>query len=263
MSAEPAVHARFEAAATIVREAGRLAHRRFGEIESLTVDVKFNGQDVATSADREVEALIRARVAAAFPEDGVLGEEEGLVAGGAAFVWVVDPIDGTSPFLHGMASWCVSIGIAAGGRTVAGYIYDPCADELFAAREGHGATLNGRPIAVDRAYDLTTGLTGLGANHKVPSAAITDFATRLLDSGGMFIRNGSGALMLAHVACGRLVGYFEPSINLWDCAAGLCLVREAGGWTTDFEEDPAAAVAGPLMVGAPQIRDALHALAAG
>jgi len=257
-----AILARFDAARAIILEAGGLARRRFAEIDSLTVETKLNGQDVATSADREVEALIRARVAAAFPGDGVLGEEEGLFAGDGGPVWVVDPIDGTSPFLHGLSSWCVSIAVHADGGTAFGFIYDPSADELFAARAGGGATLNGRPIAVDRAYDLTTGLTGLGANHRVAPAAVTDFAARLLAAGGMFVRNGSGALMLAQVACGRLVAYYEPHINLWDCAAGLCLVREAGGWTTDFPEDPATAVGGPLMAGAPQIRGPLDALAA-
>lgn len=259
----PAILARFEAGRAIVREAGELARRRRAEFDSLTVETKLNGQDVATSADREVEALIRARVAAAFAGDGVLGEEEGLVAGDGGPVWVVDPIDGTSPFLHGLSSWCVSIALHADGDTAFGYIYDPSADELFAARTGGGATLNGRPIAVDRTYDLSTGLTGLGANHRVPAAAVTGFAARLLEAGGMFIRNGSGALMLAHVACGRLVAYYEPHINLWDCAAGLCLVREAGGWTTEFPEDPATTVGSPLMVGAPQIRAHLEALAAG
>lgn len=261
MSQDAAILARFEAARSIVREAGAYARGRFDEIEALTVDVKFNGQDVATSADREVEALIRTRVAEAFPGDGVLGEEEGLVRGDAEFVWVVDPIDGTSPFLHGLASWCVSVGIALGGTTVVGFIYDPCADELFAARVGGGATLNGRPIQVDSAYDITTGLMGLGASHKVPAKAIADFAVNLMDAGGMFIRNGSGALMLAYVACGRFVGYYEPAINLWDCAAGLLIVREAGGSVTAFEEDPAKAVAGPLIAAAPQVREALHALA--
>lgn len=261
-AALPALEARFAAAGDIITEAGRLARVRFGEIETLSVDVKFNGQDVATSADREVEALIRARVAAAFPEDGFLGEEDGLAAGDAPYVWVVDPIDGTSCFLHGVTTWCVSVALCSGGTTLFGLIYDPNADELFAALAGRGVTLNGRAISVDSRYDISTGLVGVGGNHKVPGATIGGFITTLLDAGGMFMRNGSGALTLAHVSCGRLIAYQEQSINLWDCAAGLCLIREAGGWTSAFPEDPATTHRAPLLAGAPHVREPLEALLA-
>ena len=227
---------RFSLAQALAREAGALAHRLFTDRDTLEIESK-GPQDWVSRADREVEDLIRARIADAFPQDGFLGEESGAAApaaGGEGAVWVVDPIDGTACFLAGIPTWCVSIALVSGGEIELGVIYDPNADELFAAHRGQGARLNGAPLPSLTAGSLADGLFGLGHSARVPAEAVVGFMRDLLRAGGMFIRNGSGALMLAYVAAGRLVGYFEPHMNSWDTLAGFALIREAGGWTNDY-----------------------------
>lgn len=250
---------RFDTARAAVLEAGAQALAYFNDLGSLAVEAKANAQDVVSVADRDVEKLLRARIADAFPDDGFLGEEFGLTEGTSRFTWVVDPIDGTSPFLHGMTSWCISVALMRGRETLLGFIYAPCAEELFTAEKGAGAFLNGRPLRIEPLRDLRNGLVGVGANLRVPPRLISGFIDRLLENGGMFIRNGSGALALADVACGRLAAYYEPHINAWDCMAGLCLIREAGGWTNDFGADDLLA-GGPVIACAPQLRADLLAL---
>ncbi|GAB4070340.1 inositol monophosphatase [Ancylobacter sonchi] len=251
--------ARLDVARAVVEEAGALALGYFGEIASLAVEAKTGGQDVVSIADREVEQLVRRRIAVAFPDDGFLGEEYGFTPSASGFVWVLDPIDGTSCFLHGIRNWCVSLALMQDGVTVAGFILDPNARELFRAVAGQGATLNGAPIHVDARNGLRSGLVSVGANGRVPPRVVATFIEKLLAAGGMFVRHGSGALGLAHVACGRHAAYYEPHINAWDCLAALCLIREAGGWTNDFEAGDLLA-GGPVIGCAPQLRDELLAL---
>src|SRR5690606_27101593 len=176
------------------------------------------------------------------------------------FTWVVDPIDGTSCFIHGQRSWCVAIALVHAARTVAGLIYDPNADELFSAIEGEGARLNGEPISVDLHTDLEHGLTSIGANYRVEPHLISGFIHELLQTGGMFVRSGSGALSLAHVACGRLAAYYEPHMNAWDCIAAQCIIREAGGWTNDFFAEGSLTDGAPVIGCAPQLREPILAL---
>ncbi|MDH6233463.1 myo-inositol-1(or 4)-monophosphatase [Mesorhizobium soli] len=244
---------RFEIAREATLEAGALALSYFNDLASLDIETKANGQDVVSVADREVETLLRARIAEAFPDDGFLGEEFGLTEGASGYTWVIDPIDGTSPFLHSMASWCVSVALMRGPETLLGLVYAPRVDELFSAQKGEGAFLNGRPIRVEQHRNIQTGLLGVGASLRVPPRVVSGLVHGLLERGGMFIRNGSGALALADVACARLAGYYEPHINAWDCMAGLCLVREAGGWTSEFGADDLIS-GGPVVACAPQLR---------
>ncbi|MGV2100133.1 inositol monophosphatase family protein [Rhizobium sp. 21-4511-3d] len=252
---------RFVLAREVILEAGAKALAYFRDLSSLETSQKLNGQDVVSEADKSVEALIRERIAAAFPDDGVLGEEEGLSEGPSGYLWVVDPIDGTSCFLHGIDQWCISIAVMRGTETVLGLICQPSTGDLFVARQGAGAQLNGRPMEVSQTGRISTGLLGVGANFRIPLRQVSCFVQRLLEAGGMFIRNGSGALMLAQVACGRLAGYYEPHINAWDCAAGLLMIREAGGWTADFPgEGGTLLTGGPVIAAAPQMRDELLAL---
>ncbi len=257
MNADLFNDARFSTARSIIRDAGRLALSYFAEVHELRGERKRNGQDVVTVADRAVEDLIRGRLAFAFPGDGFLGEEGGLHEGRSGALWVVDPIDGTSAFLHGLRDWCISMALVRDGETELGLIYAPCTDETFVAARSAGAYLNGERIRVDDDSTLEDGLLGLGANSRVPAEAVSGFARALLLEGGMFVRNGSGALMLAQVACGRLVGYYEPHINAWDCLAGLCLVGEAGGWTADFPRGTGILDGGPVIAAAPQVREDL------
>ena len=257
------VRARIEAATSVIHEAGALATGYFSTLAELHVETKANGQDVVSIADREVEKLVRDRLSAAFPQDGFLGEEFGLSPGTSGFTWVIDPIDGTSCFLHGIRNWCVALALQDGERTAAGFILDPNAGELFSACHGEGAWLNERPIAVDLTTDLTRGLTSVGANFRVPVDTILAFLESLLNAGGMFVRSGSGALSLAHVACGRLAAYYEPHMNAWDCLAGQCLIREAGGWANDFLAEGSLLGGGRVIGCAPQLRDPLIAMIDG
>ncbi len=252
--------ARYDFAHALTLEAGELALAHFRNLEALQVEEKKSGQDVVSIADREVENLIRSRIAAAFPDDGFLGEETGLTDGKSGYRWVVDPIDGTSCFLHGYREWCVSVALMKGDETVAGFVCQPTVDEFFTARKGAGAFLNGKPIKVDARATIANALLGLGANVRIPARSVSCFVEVLLEAGGMFIRSGSGALMLTHVACGRLAGYYEPHINAWDCLAALCLIREAGGWTADFPGSSGLMAGAKVVASAPQMRGELEAL---
>lgn len=254
------VTARVETATQTIREAAALALSWFGRLATLEVETKAGAQDVVSVADREVEQLVRARLSAAFPQDALLGEEFGLSGGSSGYTWVIDPIDGTSSFIHGSRAWCVAIALVRDKTTLAGLIFDPNANELFSAVAGQGATLNGEAISVDLATDLQHGLTSVGANGRVPPERVAVFILRLLQAGGMFVRNGSGALSLAHVACGRLAAYYEPHMNTWDCLAAQCLIREAGGFANDVLAEGDLLQGGPVVGCAPQLRDALMTL---
>lgn len=254
---------RFQLAQVIAREAGAHALGYFGDRRRLTVEAKTNAQDVVSVADREVETLLGERIKLAFPGDGTLGEEYGLSGGTSGYTWVMDPIDGTSAFVHGLSDWCVSIALLHGQELAAGVIYAPVANELYAASTGQGATLDGAPLSVSPGMGVADGLVGIGANHRVPPERVSGFIHRLLGEGGMFVRGGSGALTLAHVAAGRLVAFFEPHMNAWDCLAGYCLVREAGGWTWPFRAETDLLTGNVVVAAAPGARnDILRLIAA-
>jgi len=256
------LEARLALAQAIAGEAAAVALDYFNRRETLVIETKRDPQDVVSIADREVENLIRDRVAAAHADDGFLGEEYGLVAGSSGFTWVVDPIDGTSPFVNGMPNWCVSIAVIEGGQPVIGVIAAPCHDEVYVAARGKGATLNGKRLTLDPSRNIRNAVTGIGANSHVTPAVVGRMVETLLDAGGNFIRNGSGALMLAYVAAGRLVGYYEPYMHAWDCMAGFCLVKEAGGWFHPFPTDGGKLTKGaPVLAAAPGAIDDLRAIA--
>ncbi|WP_281978628.1 inositol monophosphatase family protein [Pseudorhizobium flavum] len=246
----------------VARKAGALALDYFLRRETLVIEIKKDPQDVVSIADRAVETLIREQIAEAYPKDGVLGEEYGLIESSSGFTWVIDPIDGTSPFVNGMPTWCVSIALLHEGEPVVGVIAAPCQDELYSAAHGLGARLNGTPLRIDGSRTIRNAVTGVGANHHVPPRTVADFVEALLTQGGTFIRNGSGALMLAYVAAGRLVGYYEPYMHAWDCLAGYCLVREAGGWFLPFPVEGERLTKGaPVLAAGPGAIEDLRTLA--
>lgn len=257
-----ALTARFALAREIAEEAGSLALDYFRRRKDLTIEIKGGLQDVVSIADKNVETLIRERLHASFPEDSILGEEHGVEKGTSGFTWVVDPIDGTSAFVHGLPSWCVSIALLSGTDLVMGVIRVPCDDESFAAVRGGGATLNGEPLRLDASKTLQNSLTGIGANNAVPPEMIGALITGLMARGGNYIRTGSGAQMLALVAAGRLAGFYEPSMHAWDCLAGYCLVVEAGGSYRPFPvEGDAILDGGPVLAAGPGAFEELSALA--
>jgi myo-inositol-1(or 4)-monophosphatase len=223
--------ARFLAGSAVVRAAGRLARSHFENLGALAIESK-GAQDHVSEADRAVERLIVAQLGAAFPEDRFLGEE----GGGAAHhsLWIIDPIDGTTNFVHGLAAWCISLAYLRNGVPVIGLVYDPMADELFAARRGGGATCNGAPVQVSACNAIDQAMVAVGFSYRRPVEPFAAAVQRLLSAHCEFRRFGSGALAMAHVAAGRFDGYWEQHINSWDVAAGIVLVTEAGGWTSDF-----------------------------
>ena len=226
MSADP-IAGRLAFAIGLAVECGALAQRmRHGLGKP---DAK-NPIDFCTEADRAVEALIRARVAAAFG-DAVIGEEEGGEA--ADSVWVVDPIDGTAGYIHGTPRWCVSLSYVRDGRTQVGVIFAPDTDRLFAARRGGGATLNGRPISVSHLRHGAAPVIELGWSARRGLEEFCALLHRLTEAGIEFRRHGSGALGLAEAAAGLSDGYVELHMNAWDCLAGMLLVEEAGGRVND------------------------------
>jgi myo-inositol-1(or 4)-monophosphatase len=255
------MHLRQLAAEAVAREAGALARRRFLDA---SFKVRFKGpQDYVTEADGETEALISSRLSDAFPRDGFIGEEtagRAPSAGGAT--WVVDPIDGTSNFARGVSHFCVSIACIAGGRIEVGVIYDPMQDELFSARRGGGARLNGAPIRPSEATALANSAVEVGWNVRTGAAKYLDLLRRVTLWGAAPSRTGSGALGIAYVAAGRRDGFVEHHINAWDCLGAILLVHEAGGYVSDFLSGEGLTKGNPLIACAPGLKDALISAAA-
>lgn len=252
---------RLLAAEAVAREAGALARRRFFDS---SFKVSFKGpQDYVTEVDGETEALISARLLKAFPDDGFIGEEtSGRPVGASGAVWVVDPIDGTSNFARGVAHYCVSIACVSAGKVEVGVIYDPMRDELFSARHGRGARLNGAAIRPSEAAGLANSSIEVGWNMRAGFAKHLDLMRRVALGGAAPLLAGSGALALAFVAAGRRDGYVELHINAWDCLAGILLVREAGGYASDFLAGEGLTKGNPLIACAPGLKDALVSAAA-
>jgi myo-inositol-1(or 4)-monophosphatase len=225
---------RFNFGLDLIREAGELANNYFRDRGSLTIQSK-GPQDLASEADLNTELLIRERLAKAFPEDAFLGEETTPTSyEDGQGIWVVDPIDGTQPFCMGLSSWCVSIAFVRNGVLEFGMVNAPARGELFAGGRHIPATLNGSAIRVSAAASIRDGLTATGYSPKSgPGLFLPGFA-RFLEAGGMFYRDGSGALCLCYVAAGRLVGFFEPVIKSWDALGAIAVCEGAGATVSDF-----------------------------
>jgi myo-inositol-1(or 4)-monophosphatase len=225
------------AMSAIAREAGALLMQYFHQ--GLKIEYKGDA-DLVTAADRAAETLIRQRIAEQFPGHDVLGEEQGLNDQGGDYRWYVDPLDGTTNFAHGYPVFCVSMALEHReqnpGRRIAGVIFDPTRDELFAAQQGRGAHLNGQPIHVSKATQLKECLLATGfpshKRHKNPNIHFYHQIT--LRTHGVR-RAGSAALDLCNVASGRFDGFWEFNLNPWDTAAGVLIVEEAGGKVSRFD----------------------------
>ncbi len=249
---DPSLAARLDLARRIAVDAGREGRRYFAEIDALTIESK-GPQDLVSNADRALERMLRAAIAAAFPEDGVIGEEDGRSAGTSGFTWVLDPIDGTANFVAGIPAWCVVAACAKGDDVVIGVIHDPNAGETFWAVAGGGAWLGERRIQVAKAKGLGDGSVGVGHSSRMPPHTAVRAIELLLAGGGMYFRNASGALMLAYVASGRLVGYVESHMNPWDCVAGMLMIAEAGGRVGHVPGAEMLRAGGRVVAGAPAV----------
>ena len=214
------------------RKAGRSLVKDFREVENLQVSVKGAG-DFVTRADREAERIIKEELRGARPTYGWCGEETGTQAGeDPTRRWIVDPLDGTTNYLHGLPHWAVSIALEHKGDIVAAVVFDPAKDELFFAERGEGAFMNDRRLRVSGRRDLSASIfaTGVpfGGRGTLP-ATLKDLA-RLMPVTAGVRRWGAAALDMAYVAAGRFDGYWERGIHAWDVAAGILLVKEAGGF---------------------------------
>ena len=252
--------ARYALAQEVISEAADIALAFARDVASLDIESK-GPQDLVSQADRRVEEHIRSRLLAAFPDDAFVGEETGQGgSAGASGAWVVDPIDGTQPFLLGLPFWSISIAYVRDDEVLIGLVMNPPSGDVYAARKGGGTTVNGVPTRVIDAHALDEGITGVGCSMRTTPEDLARIMSGLLEQRGMFLRIGSGALNLAYVAAGQLIGYVEMHINGWDCLAALCLCHEAGAETSDFIGMHGVAGGGPLVVGAPGVYDALVAL---
>jgi myo-inositol-1(or 4)-monophosphatase len=249
---------RLDAAIRIAGQAGALAlgmRPAPGDAAAATLKGR---QDWLTEADGATERFVSAALAAAFPQDGFQGEETGQGRAGQ-LRWVVDPIDGTSNFARGGSRWCVSLGLIEGRTPLLGVICAPALCETFAARQGAGATLNGAPIRAAGTTDLARGVVECGWSPRLPNPPYFTLVSDVMGTGAMMRAGGSGAMALADVAAGRLDGYVERHINLWDVAAGLAILAEAGAQVSPFLDGDGATHGNPILAAAPGIAEALAA----
>lgn len=238
-------------------KAGRGLKRDFGEVENLQVSVKGPG-DFVTIADRRAEKTIFEELSRARPGYGFLLEEQGPVEGtDKTHRWIVDPLDGTSNFLHGLPIFAVSIGLEREGQLIAGVIYNPATDDMYMAERGQGAWQNNHRLRVAARSRLSDSLIACGIP---PLSRATDHPTfkrelaAVMARAGNVRRLGAAALDLALVAAGRFDGFWERGLSPWDLAAGIVLVREAGGFVSDADGGPAMIDKGSVCAG----NEAIH-----
>jgi myo-inositol-1(or 4)-monophosphatase len=219
------------------RKAGRGLVRDFGEIEQLQVSVKGPGNFV-TAADHRSEEVIFRELSKARPGYGFLMEERGRVDGpDKSHRWIVDPLDGTTNFLHGIPLFCVAIALEREGELVCGLVYNPVLDELYTAERGQGAFVNNRRLRVAARKSLADCVVSVGIPHRGRGdhPKFLDECKALMEQVSGIRRTGSAAIDLAWVASGRFDAYFERNLQPWDIAAGMLLVREAGGFVTEID----------------------------
>ncbi|AZO03640.1 inositol monophosphatase [Mesorhizobium sp. M2A.F.Ca.ET.037.01.1.1] len=218
-------------------KAGRSLSRDFGEVQNLQVSMKGPG-DYVSQADRKAEEIVYAELSKARPGYAFLMEERGAVEGeDAQHRWIVDPLDGTTNFLHGIPLFSVSIALERQGQVVAGVVYNPAMDELYTAERGGGAFMNDRRLRVAGRSKLTDAVIGCGVPHLGRGQHgnfLIELRNVMAEVSGVR-RLGSAALDLAYVAAGRMDGFWETGLSSWDIAAGILLVREAGGFVSDMD----------------------------
>jgi myo-inositol-1(or 4)-monophosphatase len=240
------------------RATGALLLERLDQVRT-DVQTKSSGTDMVSEVDRAAEELIVEHLLGARPDDGMVGEEGTDRAGTSGVCWIVDPLDGTTNYLYGLAGFGVSIAAEVEGEVVAGVVLDVVRDEVFTAVRGQGASRDGRPIRASRATDLATALIATGfaydSDRRARQAAVlVSVLPRVRD----IRRFGAAAVDLCSVACGRVDGYYERGLAPWDLAAGGLIAAEAGAVVSDFHG--AEARAGAVVAAGPGIAAALRAL---
>ena len=232
-------HAILELARRLAREAGAIQRERYET--GVAIRSKSAPIDLVTEVDHACELHIVSTLAAERPHDAILAEEGGgSDRAGAEWRWIIDPLDGTTNYAHGYPRFCVSIGVEHRDRACVGVVYDPLLDELYCALRGEGATLNGRRLAVSRETQFGRALLATGFAYDVQKSAEDnlDHFARVLKRARAVRRDGSAALDLCYVAAGRFDAFWELKLHPWDVAAGLLIVEEAGGRTSDLRGEP-------------------------
>ena len=218
------------------RKASKTLIRDFGEIENLQVSVKGPG-DFVTASDKKVEKILIEELQKARPNYSILSEEIGKISNDESYKWIIDPIDGTANFLHGIPHFAISIGLEQDGEIICGIIYDPIKDEMFVAEKGNGSYLNNQRIRVSSRSKLKDCIIFTGGPKKEEKDRETSLKEYYNFSSKVQIpirKLGSAALDMAYVAAGRCDGFWQRHLNYWDIAAGIILVKESGGFVTDY-----------------------------
>ena len=241
-------------AAMAARKGGDMLLRQLNQLDRLKVETKGRN-DFVSEADRQAEAVIVDTILHHYPDHAILAEEGGA-QGESDHVWIIDPLDGTTNFLHGFPVFCVSVGLQIRGRLEHGVIYDPLRQEMFTASRGEGAQLDGRRIRVANRRDLADALIGTGFPYRRGTAALDPYMALLKDvirNAAGVRRPGAAALDLAYVAAGRLDGFWETGLKPWDLAAGALLIREAGGIISGLDGSEGFMETGHVLAGSPKI----------
>ncbi len=255
------MHPYLNTAVQAARRAGKIICRYYEQMDASKVSEK-GLCDLVTIADKAAEAAIIDTLLKAYPGHGIVAEESGVHPGND-LTWIIDPLDGTMNFVHGFPQFAVSIALKHGNHIEHAVVYDPLSHDLFTASRGAGAQLNDRRIRVSNQEHLRNALIGCEVNcyrSKSENLELLKIIETVFEKGGDTRKNGSAALNLAYVAAGRLDGFLEPGLKEWDIAAGVLLVREAGGFVSDLEGGNAFLETGDIIAGTRKIHGELLAL---
>jgi myo-inositol-1(or 4)-monophosphatase len=252
------MHPMLNIAVRAARRAGSIINRAALDGSPLEVKAK-RANDFVTKVDRAAEEAILDTVRRAYPGHGFLAEESGQSDGAAEYRWIIDPLDGTTNFIHGFPQYCISIAVEQRGALAHAVVYDPVKNELFTASKGRGAFLNDRRIRVSKAVRLADALVGTGFPFKELSRIepYTSQLKEIMHSSAGVRRAGAAALDLAYVACGRLDAFWELGLSPWDMAAGALLIQEAGGLVADLDGEDRWLESGDVCAATPKIFPAL------
>jgi myo-inositol-1(or 4)-monophosphatase len=252
------MHPMLNTAIKAARRAGSIINRASNDLDKLTVERKTQN-DFVSEVDRAAEAAIIEVLNEAYPQHSILAEESGLKKSDSDYQWIIDPLDGTTNFLHGFPQYCVSIALAIKGQVNHGVIFDPTRNDLFTASKGGGAFLNSRRIRVSKVINMKGALVGTGFPFKQFKQFDRYMAMfkDVTQAASAVRRPGAAALDLAYVACGRYDAFWEMGLSSWDMAAGTLMIKEAGGLVADFNGDEGYLESGNVVAATPKVFPAL------
>ncbi len=248
------MHPMLNTAIKAARRAGSIINRASNDLDKLTVERK-SANDFVSEVDRAAEATIIETLREAYPQHSILAEESGLTQTDSDYQWIIDPLDGTTNFLHGFPQYCVSIALAVKGVVQHGVIYDPTRNDLFTASKGGGAFLNDRRIRVSKVINLKDALVGTGFPFK-ELKQFDRYIKMFKDvtmAASAVRRPGAAALDLAYVACGRYDAFWEMGLSRWDMAAGALMIKEAGGLVSNFAGEDGYLDTGDVVAATPKV----------